>query len=119
MLTQLLDRNIVETVVTGDDVSRLKPDPEAYLRALQQLDVPAQNALAVEDSELGLKAAVAAKLATIVVTTDYTADQDFAGAAMVRSSFAGTEPLMASTCRRVHRLWWAATKAEAARNDTV
>lgn len=106
LLSQLLGRRNVETVVTGDDVSRLKPDPEVYLRALKQLRVSPETALAVEDSELGLRAATAAGLCTIVVSNDYTADQDFSGAAMVRAGFDGIEPLAATTCQRVHRQWW-------------
>ena len=110
LVTRLLGDGIVETVVTGDDVVRLKPDPEVYLRALNQLGVSPESALAIEDSELGLHAAAAAGLATVVVTTDYTAAQDFAGAAMVRSSYDGIDPLLAASCRRIHREWWTARK---------
>lgn len=110
LLTQMLGDGIVETVVTGDDVGQLKPDPEVYLCALNQLAVSPESALAVEDSELGLHAAAAAGLATVVVTTDYTAEQDFAGAAMVRSSYDGIDPLQAASCRRVHREWWTSRK---------
>ena len=74
LLTQLLGDGIIEVVVTGDDVCQLKPDPEVYLCALNQLGVSPESALAIEDSELGLHAAAAAGLATVVVTTDYTAD---------------------------------------------
>jgi len=110
LLTRLLGDGIVEVVVTGGDVSRLKPDPEVYLCALDQLGVSPESAPAVEDSELGLHAAAAAGLATVVVTTDYTAEQDFAGAAMVRSSYDGIDPLLAASCRRVHREWWTSGK---------
>jgi len=106
LLVQLLGDRIVETVVTGDDVSRLKPDPEVYRRALDLLGLPPKNALVIEDSELGLRASTAAGLATVVVSNDYTADDDFAGAAMVRRAFDGVEPLAASSCRWVHRQWW-------------
>jgi HAD superfamily hydrolase (TIGR01509 family) len=116
LLSQLLDTEIVETIVTGDDVSQLKPDPQVYRLALERLDVPAENALAVEDSEAGLRAATAAGLATIVVSTDYTADQDFTGAAMVRAGFDGVDPVLAATCQRVHRQWWTARKL-ASEND--
>jgi HAD superfamily hydrolase (TIGR01509 family) len=112
LLGRLLGDGIVEIVVTGDDVGALKPDPEVYLRALECLGLPPDRALAVEDSALGLQAATAAGLATIVVTTDYTADQDFAGAAMVRSSYGGVDPLLARDCRRVHRQWWTAAVAQ-------
>src|SRR5262249_36126931 len=55
LLEQILGDCVAERVVTGDDVSRLKPDPEVYIRALERLDLPAENALAIEDSEVGLR----------------------------------------------------------------
>ncbi|TXH32145.1 MAG: HAD family hydrolase [Rhodospirillaceae bacterium] len=106
LVRRFLGAGIVEVMVTGDDVSQLKPDPEVYLRALERLDLPAKSALAVEDSALGLRAASAAGLPTIVVTTDYTADQDFTGAATIRPSYLDSEPLLAAGCRQIHRRWW-------------
>lgn len=47
-------------IVTGDDVKRLKPDPEPYLAVLQALDVRPEQAAAVEDSRAGVQAAMAA-----------------------------------------------------------
>lgn len=91
LLVRVLGSGVAEVVVTGDDVTRLKPDPEVYERALGLLGVSATRALAVEDSAVGLRAALAAGLATVVVTTPYTAGQDFAGAATVRSSYRGLD----------------------------
>jgi HAD superfamily hydrolase (TIGR01509 family) len=114
LVTRLLGTGIVETIVTGDDVTRLKPDPEVYVQALERLNLSPQNTLAVEDSELGLQAATGAGIATVVVRTDYTAGQDFTGAAMVRAGFDGIDALRAPTIRRVHRQWWGVGKAAAA-----
>ena len=47
-------------LVTLDDVSRGKPNPEGYLRAAELLGVPAQQCLVVEDTEVGLSAGRAA-----------------------------------------------------------
>lgn len=74
-------------VVTGDDVTRRKPDPEAYRVALARLDVPAAGAVAVEDSGNGVRAALAAGAAVVVVTNDYTAADDVTGAAVVVGGF--------------------------------
>ncbi|GAA5114150.1 HAD-IA family hydrolase [Pseudonocardia adelaidensis] len=103
LLDRLLGGHPVEVVVTGDDVAELKPHPEVYLRALAALGLPAAEALAVEDSAVGLRAATAAGLATVVVTNGYTAGQDFAGAAAVLAGYAGPEPLTARRCRDLHR----------------
>jgi len=58
-----------EVVVTADDVSRGKPDPEPFLLAAQRLGVDASRCLVVEDAPAGLAAARAAGCATLGVTT--------------------------------------------------
>lgn len=103
LLDRLLGGYPIEVVVTGDDVAELKPDPEVYLRALAALDLPAAEALAVEDSAVGLRAATAAGLAAVVVTNGYTVGQDFAGAvAVLRGYDDGSPPLRAAQCRALH-----------------
>jgi mannitol-1-/sugar-/sorbitol-6-phosphatase len=47
-------------LVTIEDISRGKPDPEGYLRAAELLEVAPQYCLVVEDAEVGLQAARAA-----------------------------------------------------------
>jgi HAD superfamily hydrolase (TIGR01509 family) len=72
-----------EVVVAGDDVRRLKPDPEGYGLALDRLQVPPERALAIEDSPSGLAAARAAGLACVVVVSSYNLGADFSGASAV------------------------------------
>lgn len=55
--------------VCGEDVTRKKPDPEAYAMALEHLKLPASEVLAIEDSPQGLAAAKGAGL-EVVITTD-------------------------------------------------
>jgi HAD superfamily hydrolase (TIGR01509 family) len=50
----------VSFVVSGEDTEEHKPHPAPYLRALELLDCPVENAVAVDDSTLGLQSAVAA-----------------------------------------------------------
>jgi HAD superfamily hydrolase (TIGR01509 family) len=102
LVERLLGPGTVEVAVYGDDVTALKPDAEAYLVALERLGLPAATVLAVEDSGPGLRAAVGAGLATVVVTNDYTRDHDLDAAVLVRSGFDGPVPLTAAQCRRVH-----------------
>ena len=59
---ELFGDGAVEVLVSGDEVNRPKPDPEAYQHAMWQLGVRAADAMAVEDSETGLRAALAAGL---------------------------------------------------------
>ena len=54
-------------IVPGDEVRRGKPHPEPYLRAAQLLGLPADDCVAIEDSEAGARSAAAAGARTVVV----------------------------------------------------
>jgi len=56
-------------LVIGEELARGKPDPLTYFTAMQQLGVHAGQALAFEDSLSGVRAAVAAGIETIGLTT--------------------------------------------------
>ncbi|MCF6509409.1 HAD family phosphatase [Blastococcus sp. MG754426] len=58
---------LFDVVVWGDEVTRSKPDPEGYLRALELLGADAAASLAFEDSETGRQAALAAGLMVLEV----------------------------------------------------
>jgi HAD superfamily hydrolase (TIGR01509 family) len=66
----LLER--FETLSTRYDVERVKPDPALYLHALKQLGLQPAQAVAIEDSPNGAKAALAAGLRTVVVPNAVT-----------------------------------------------
>ena len=53
--------------VSSDEVPHGKPAPDVYLLAAQRLGVPAQSCAAIEDSTNGIRAAVAAGMATIAI----------------------------------------------------
>lgn len=67
-----------EVVVTRADVTRVKPDPAIYNLALERLDVPAEEAFALEDSLHGCEAAKAAGLKVVAVPSTLMIDADFA-----------------------------------------
>jgi beta-phosphoglucomutase-like phosphatase (HAD superfamily) len=70
-------------IAAGDVVPRKKPAPDVYLYALERLGVPPSACVAFEDSANGLRASLAAGLATVVTRGDYTRAQDFSGATSV------------------------------------
>lgn len=74
---------VFDTVVTGTEVPRLKPHPDAYVEALRQTGVPAERALAIEDSENGIRAATAARIRCVATYNDYTRDHDLSAAQVV------------------------------------
>ncbi len=59
-------------VVTGDVVDRGKPHPEPYLAAARRLDVLASECLAIEDSDTGVRSAVAAGCRVLVAPLHVT-----------------------------------------------
>ncbi len=80
-----------DAIVTGDVVEKKKPAPDVYLRALACMHVAASRAIAVEDSEVGLRAAKAAGLFTLVTPSTWTLSQDFTCADLVLPSLADPE----------------------------
>jgi len=73
--------------VAGEDVIHKKPDPECYRRALAVLGLSPEQALAVEDSRNGLRAASGAGLRTLIVRSHYFRDEHFDEAAAVIDEF--------------------------------
>jgi HAD superfamily hydrolase (TIGR01509 family) len=67
----------------GDIVPHKKPAPDIYLWVLGKLGLPAPECIALEDSENGLRASLAAGIQTFIVRNRYTHGQDFSGAAAV------------------------------------
>jgi HAD superfamily hydrolase (TIGR01509 family) len=60
VLSKLDLQSSFDLVITQEDVTRHKPDLEAYLLALSRLRVSAKDTLVFEESSAGLKAATAA-----------------------------------------------------------
>ncbi len=87
LLEHVLPDVSFEVLVTGDEVENRKPDPEAFLVALDRLEVPAARTVVVEDSAEGVEAAHGAELACAVVVNGYTRDHDLEGAGLVLDGF--------------------------------
>lgn len=87
-------RNLVQTLMgaeraakfeifAGDMVTKKKPAPDVYLMAVDKMGLKKENCVIVEDSHIGLGAAMAAGIPCIVTKSSYTADEDFTGADMI------------------------------------
>ncbi|CAM4461218.1 HAD family hydrolase [Paenibacillus tarimensis] len=66
-----------EVLRTRDDVQKVKPDPELYIQALQALGVTNEEAIAIEDSPNGARAATRAGIRCIAVPNPSTAELPF------------------------------------------
>lgn len=87
-------RNLVKTlmgperasnfrVFAGDMVKAKKPAPDVYNMAVEEMGLDKSRCVIVEDSYIGLGAAMAAGISCIVTKSSYTAGEDFTGADMI------------------------------------
>lgn len=80
ILEQAKLRHLFATIVSADQVTRSKPDPEGFLLVLQRLNqingpIAARECVVIEDSHWGLDAAKGAGMYTIAVTNSYAPEQ--------------------------------------------
>lgn len=57
ILEEAFDRDSFDAIVTADDIEKGKPDPSAFLEALERIKVKPRDATVVENAPLGVKAA--------------------------------------------------------------
>mmetsp|Transcript_23578 Transcript_23578/g.65602 ORF Transcript_23578/g.65602 Transcript_23578/m.65602 type:complete len:292 (+) Transcript_23578:78-953(+) len=87
-------RNLVQTLMgperaakfqifAGDMVQKKKPAPDVYLMAVDSMELNKSKCVIVEDSGIGLGAALAAEISCIVTKSSYTAGEDFTGANLI------------------------------------
>ena len=82
-----------DAIVTADhDPARAKPSPAMYLEALELLDVAAGEAVVLEDSPNGVRAAQAAGIFVVAVPNDVTRDYGLDEADLVVDSLAELPP---------------------------
>lgn len=62
---------VPDVLITADDVTRGKPDPQAYLLAAQRLALAPAGCVVVEDAPAGIQAARAAGMRVIAVATTH------------------------------------------------
>lgn len=77
-----------DAVVTADDVTRTKPDPQPYQRAVERIGLRAEECVVIEDSLNGVRAGKGAGCTVIGLTTTYPVGELIAaGADQVCASY--------------------------------
>jgi HAD superfamily hydrolase (TIGR01509 family) len=76
-------RDFFDTVVLADEVEAVKPDPAPYRAALGKTGVPADEALAFEDSVSGISSSVAAGIPTVGIASSQEPETLLAAGAFV------------------------------------
>jgi HAD superfamily hydrolase (TIGR01549 family) len=65
-------QKILDVIVTAEDVSKGKPDPEIYLLASKRLGLNPKDCLVIEDSVNGIKSGLSAGMNVIAIATPFT-----------------------------------------------
>jgi len=68
-MTQVKLNSLFEVVITADDVSQHKPNPETFLKAAEQLNIAPEACLVFEDGEPGIEAAKSANMEVLDIRT--------------------------------------------------
>jgi HAD superfamily hydrolase (TIGR01509 family) len=78
-----------DIIITSEDTTMHKPDPEPYLKAMSKLGVTGSDTLVIEDSPNGIRAAKSADCTVVAITTTFEPNElRLAGADMIVASFA-------------------------------
>lgn len=88
-----------DVIASVDDVSRPKPDPEIDLLVARRLDLAPAECLVIEDSPPGVRAAIAANMAVIAVTTPLTREKFRDGALLDRHWVVGDPATLMTVVR--------------------
>lgn len=87
VLSQLKLGEFFEIVITNEHVTKHKPDPEAYLLALEKLFLPGSEVLVFEDSSSGLVAANRANCDTVAFQHEFNINHDLSLAGQIIYDF--------------------------------
>ncbi len=64
-----------DALITGEDIVHNKPSPDIYLRGAEVLGVSPEHCLVCEDALNGIRAAVAANMPSLGITTSFPEDK--------------------------------------------
>jgi len=76
-----------DVLITKENVTKHKPEPEAYLLAIEQLKTSAENTLIFEDSSVGIEAGHRAGCKVIGLKHELNSLHNFSGASITINSF--------------------------------
>jgi HAD superfamily hydrolase (TIGR01509 family) len=75
--------NWFSAIISCDEVVDKKPAPAVYQVVLSALGIGAEHCIAIEDTQNGNMAALAAGIKTVITTHYFTSDDNFSGASLV------------------------------------
>lgn len=70
-----LSESLFDTIVSGEDINKNKPDPEIFIKAATELGLRPVECLVIEDSPGGVEAAVQAGCKCLAVMSSFSEDK--------------------------------------------
>lgn len=86
ILTSLDVKHRFDAVITGDEVTKSKPNPQIFLMAAERLQVQPARCVVLEDAENGIQAAAAAGMKSVAIPHIHSRSHDFTGASKIVDS---------------------------------
>jgi beta-phosphoglucomutase-like phosphatase (HAD superfamily) len=68
-------RHYFDAIVSADDVSHSKPDPETYIKCATKLGIVSKDCLVFEDAPKGVESANNAAMDCVIITTMHDPDE--------------------------------------------
>ena len=75
ILSKVLVRNLLGSILGSEDVTKHKPDPEVYLKSAENLGLSPSQCVVFEDSFSGVSAALNAGMKVVGVLTSHTKEE--------------------------------------------
>lgn len=69
------DMTLFDYIITGDEITRGKPNPDPYLIARDRLSLKSEECVVIENAPLGIQSAKAAGMICIAITTTLKAEE--------------------------------------------
>ncbi|MFW9826042.1 MAG: HAD family hydrolase [Candidatus Thorarchaeota archaeon] len=75
LLVTLQIKHNFDVVITAKEVQNGKPEPDVFIMAAKALNLPPENCIVIEDAPVGIKAARAAGMNCIALTTTHNEEE--------------------------------------------
>lgn len=69
-----IPHSLFSAIVSGEDIIKKKPSPDIFMKASELINIPPSCCIVIEDALTGIKAARAAGMKNIAITTSFTTD---------------------------------------------
>ncbi len=79
-------KDYFDAIITCDDCTKRKPEPDPYLITANKLNVDAKHCVAIEDTSIGIESAKRAGMKCIAIPNKYTLNEDFSKADLIVTS---------------------------------